>query len=127
LDEAVLEALMDHADVAHLPVSVAHVRAQAAVAVRAAQEWSMKASVTPMPNLHIPTPQKPVPHPTDLPPDHPTDPGVCCARKDCSSTQPAIGWRWYVADGWHPVCSRHMAGATQLGRRHNTQYEAGAA
>lgn len=41
--------------------------------------------------------------------------GCGCKRNECGL--PSVGWRFYVDQGWLPVCSRHMTGAGATVRR----------
>lgn len=126
LEAAIAKALLEHADAAHLPLTQAHVRAQAAVARRAAQAWSAQTAVDPLPRLPellVKTYQpKPRPADDDLPPDQPTPTGAHCSRPDCVPLEAAVGWRWYLAGGWQAVCARHMGGAPRETRRFNLEY-----
>lgn len=126
LEETVRAALQQHADTAQLPLSEAHVRAQAVVAVRAAQAWSAATTAAPMPPFPLLRPReyKPRQRPAadDPPPDHPTPPGTHCTRLGCEPIERAVGWRWYLDGGWRPACDRHMSGAALGTRRYNSEY-----
>jgi hypothetical protein len=44
---------------------------------------------------------------------------------ECVCGEPSIGWRFYIADGWLPVCSRHMTGAGERVRQLDDGVRAG--
>lgn len=118
LEEAIGDALLEHADAAHLPLSVPHVRAQAAVAAHAAKRWSA-ATVGPVAK---PPQKKPVPPDSDPAPDHPTG-GAPCWHPVCAGEEPSVGWRWYLPGAWKATCDRHLTGAPTPSRRYNRDYE----
>lgn len=128
LEEVIAAALLHHADAAHLPLSTGRVHIQAQVAARAAEGWVAAYAAEPMGALAGYQDRKyqrrALPGPADLPPDGPTAPGQRCTRPDCSTVQASVGWRWYIADGWTAVCTRHMGGMPRVGRRYNTEYTA---
>lgn len=55
----------------------------------------------------------------------PPAPLVSTGGCECVCGHASIGWRFYVADGWLPVCVRHMTGAGSKVRSYDEGQQAG--